>query len=110
LEFAFSSLAIASDEQYESIPDDEIAQLERKFHALHKFRKERRSPRVCFECGDTIHLIADYSKRKTLAPPTSTTTPTKTTIARATTRRRIASGTRRRRRSSRRSSPECVLP
>jgi hypothetical protein len=31
LEFALSSLATASDEQYESIPDDEIALLARKF-------------------------------------------------------------------------------
>jgi hypothetical protein len=36
-----SSLATTSDEQYESIPNDEIALLARKFHALHKFRKER---------------------------------------------------------------------
>jgi hypothetical protein len=31
LEFALSSLAVASDEQYESIPDDEIVLLARKF-------------------------------------------------------------------------------
>jgi hypothetical protein len=50
LEFASSSLAATSDEQYESISDDEIALLTRKFHAMHKFRKERRrSPRGCFE-------------------------------------------------------------
>jgi hypothetical protein len=67
LESALSSLAAASDEQYESIPDDEIAQLMRKFHALHKFRKERkRSPRGCFKCGDTTHFIADCPKRKKL--------------------------------------------
>jgi hypothetical protein len=60
LEFALSSLSVASDEQYESIPKDEIALVARKFRALHKFRKERRrSPRGCFECGDTTHFIAD---------------------------------------------------
>jgi hypothetical protein len=49
LEFVLSSLAVASDEQYESITDDEIALLARKFYALHKFRKEmRRSPRGLF--------------------------------------------------------------
>jgi hypothetical protein len=65
LEFTLSSLAAASDEQYESIPDDEIALLVRKFHALHRFCKERRrSPRGCFECGDTTHFIADFLKRK----------------------------------------------
>jgi hypothetical protein len=32
---------------------------------LHTFRKERRrSPRGCFECGDTTHFIADCPKRK----------------------------------------------
>jgi hypothetical protein len=67
LEFALSSLCGASDEQYESIPNDEIDLLARKFHALHRFRKERRrSPRGCFECGDTTHFIADCPKRKKL--------------------------------------------
>jgi hypothetical protein len=42
LEFVLSSLVAASDEQYESISDDEIALLARKFWAMHKFRKERR--------------------------------------------------------------------
>jgi hypothetical protein len=60
-------LCAASDEQYENILDDEIALLARKFWALHKFRKERRrSPRGCFECGDTTHFIADCPKRKKL--------------------------------------------
>jgi hypothetical protein len=66
LEFALSSLAAASDEQYESIPNDEIALLARKFRALHTFRKERRSPRGCFEYGDTTHFIVDCPKRKKL--------------------------------------------
>jgi hypothetical protein len=39
LQFTLSSLTVASDEQYESIPDDEIALLSRKFYALHRFRK-----------------------------------------------------------------------
>jgi hypothetical protein len=64
-EFALSSLAAASDEQYKSIPDDEIALLVRKFRTLHKFYKERRrSPTGCFECGNTTHFIANYPKRK----------------------------------------------
>jgi hypothetical protein len=67
LEFVLSSLSAASDEQYESIPDDEIALLARKFYALHKPRKERRrSPRGCFECGDTTHFIINCPKRKRL--------------------------------------------
>jgi hypothetical protein len=62
-EFALPSLAIASDEQYGSIPNDEIALLARKFHTLYRFRKERRrSPRGCFECSDTTHFIANCPK------------------------------------------------
>jgi hypothetical protein len=65
LKFALSSLAAASDEQYKSIPDDEIALLARKFHTLNKFYKEtRRSPRGYFDCDDTTHFITDCPKRK----------------------------------------------
>jgi hypothetical protein len=65
LEFALSSLVAASDEQYESILDDKIALLAWKFRTLHKYCKEtRRSPRGCFECGDTTHFITDCPKRK----------------------------------------------
>jgi hypothetical protein len=32
---------------------------------LHKFHKEKkRSPRGCFECGDTTHFITNYPKWK----------------------------------------------
>jgi hypothetical protein len=58
LEFVLSSFCAASDEQYKSIPDDEIALLVRKFHTLHRFHKERRRPR------DTNHFITDCPKRK----------------------------------------------
>jgi hypothetical protein len=65
LEFVLSFLSAVSDEQYESIPNDEIALLARKFRALHRFRKERRrSPRGYFECSDTTHFITDCPKRK----------------------------------------------
>jgi hypothetical protein len=68
LEFALSSLAAASDEQYESIPDDEIVLLVRKFWVMHKFQKERRrssrNSRGCFEYSDTTHFITDCPKRK----------------------------------------------
>jgi hypothetical protein len=67
LEFALSSLSAASDEQYQSIPDDKITLLARKFRALHKFHKERRrSPKGCFKYGDTTHFITDCPKRKKL--------------------------------------------
>jgi hypothetical protein len=68
LEFALSSIAAASDEQYESIPYDEIALLARKFRAMHKFQKERRrgswNSKGSCECGDTTHFITDCPKRK----------------------------------------------
>jgi hypothetical protein len=65
LEFTLSSLSTASDEQYDSIPNDEILLLVRKFRALHRFHKERRrSSSGCFKCGDTTHFIVDYPKRK----------------------------------------------
>jgi hypothetical protein len=68
LKFALSSLTAASDEQYESIPDDEIVLLARKFWVMDKFQKVRRrnpwNSRGCFECGDTTYFIADCPKRK----------------------------------------------
>jgi hypothetical protein len=68
LEFALSSLAASSNEQYERIPDDEITLNVRKFWAMHKFWKKRRrsaqNSRGCFECRDTTHFIADSPKTK----------------------------------------------
>jgi hypothetical protein len=65
LEFSLSSPAVASNEQYKSISNDEIALLARKFHTLHKFHKQRRrSLRGCFECSDNTHFIANCPKRK----------------------------------------------
>jgi hypothetical protein len=113
LEFALSSLAAVSDEQYESIPDDEITLLARKFCVLHKFRKERRrSPRGCFKCGDTTHFIVDCPKRKKFDSSNNTTTPTgMTPTTRAATRRVTTLETRIiRRRIFRRSCPEHVFP
>jgi hypothetical protein len=67
LEFTLSSLAVASDKQNKSITNDEIALLARKFRDMHKFCNERRrSPKGCFECGDTTHFIPDCPKRKNL--------------------------------------------
>jgi hypothetical protein len=105
LEFALSTLAATFDEQYESIPDDEIVMLVRKFYALHMFCKERRrSPRGCFEYSDITNFITECPKWKKLdSPPTSTTTTTGTSPAtRVMARRSTASGTRTRRRNSRR--------
>jgi hypothetical protein len=96
LEFALSSLCEPSDEQYESIPDNEIALLVRKFHALHRFRKQRRrSPRGALSAATppTSSPTAPRGRSST-PPPTSTTTPSGTTIARMMTRRRRRSSRR----------------
>jgi hypothetical protein len=64
LEFTLSSLATASNEYHKSICDDEVALLTRKFRTLHRFHKEMsRSPRGCFECGDTTHFIINCPKQ-----------------------------------------------
>jgi hypothetical protein len=51
--FSLSSLSTASDDQYKSIPDNEIA-------------LPVRSPRGCFVCDDTTYFIANCPKRKKL--------------------------------------------
>jgi hypothetical protein len=111
LEFALSSHAAASDELYESIPDDEIALLARKFRALHKFCKEmRRSRRGCFECSDTTHFITDCPKRKKFDSSNKYDYANRndsSKVTRATTRRTASETTRRR--SFRRSCPKHVL-
>jgi hypothetical protein len=89
LEFALSSLATASDKQYESIPDDEIILLARKLCALHRFRKERRrSPRGCFECATPPTSSPTTPTRRSSTPLISTTTTTETTLV---TRARVRS-------------------
>jgi hypothetical protein len=98
LEFGLSFLCAASDEQYQSIPDDEIALLARKFRVLHRFCKERRrSPRGWFECGDTTHFIADCPKRKKVDSSNKYNYNNRNDSSdKARARRNTASGTRRR--------------
>jgi hypothetical protein len=82
LVFALSSLCAASDEQYESIPDDEIALVARKFHALHRFYKERRrSPRAVSSAATPPTSSSTASRERSSTPLTSTTTITGTTPA-----------------------------
>jgi hypothetical protein len=111
LEFALSSLAAASDEQYENIPDDDIALLARKFYALHNTARRgggHLGDALSAATPPTSSLTAPRGRSST--PPTSTSTrtemiPSTRVMARIST----ASGTTRRR-SSRRSCLECVLP
>jgi hypothetical protein len=95
-------LCAASDEEYESIPDGEIVLLTRKFRVLHIFCKERRrSPRGCFECGNTNHFIADCPKREKFDSSNKYNYNNRNDSSdKGEARRSIASGTRRR--SSRR--------
>jgi hypothetical protein len=104
LEFALSSLSAASDEQYESISNDEIVLLARKFCTLYMFRKERRrSPRAASSAVTPLTSSPTASRGRSSTHPPSTTTTTGTTPAtRARARRSTASGTRRRKRNSRR--------
>jgi hypothetical protein len=63
LEFTLPSFATASDEQYESIPNDEVALLLSKIQDLQKFCKERRrTPTGSYVCSDNIHFIIDCPK------------------------------------------------
>jgi hypothetical protein len=111
LEFALSSLAVDSDEQYESIPDDEITLLARKFCVLHKFHKERKRSTRAISSAVTPPTSSPTapSRRSSIPPISMTTTIRMTPATRVTTRRTTASETTRRR-SFRRSCPERVLP
>jgi hypothetical protein len=112
LEFVLSSLTVASDEQYESISDDEIALLVRKFRTLHKFCKERRDHLGAALSAVTPPTSSPTAPRGRIStPPISriaTTITEMTPMTRVTRRRSTASGTRRRR-SFRRSCPKHVL-
>jgi hypothetical protein len=110
LEFALSSLVVASDEQYESIPDGEITPLVRKFHTLYKFHKERRrTPRGCFECGDTTHFITDYPKRKKLDSSNKYDYTNRNDYSKDNNKKKNCFEDKKKR-SSRRLCPEHVLP
>jgi hypothetical protein len=112
LEFDLSSMAAAFDEQYKSISNAEIALLARKFHALHKFRKERRrSPRGYFECGNTTHFITDCPKRKKLDSSNKYDYANRNNYSnKGDNKKKTTSETTRRRISYRRSCPKHVLP
>jgi hypothetical protein len=113
LEFGLSYLAAASDEQYESIPDDEITLMVRKFCPCTGSERrggDHRGTALSAATPPTSSPITPSGR--SLTPPTSTTTTTGTTLAtRARARRSTTLGTRRgRSRSSRRLCLVRVLP
>jgi hypothetical protein len=76
---------------------------------LHKFhKKRRRSPRGCFECGDTTHFIIDCPKRKKLDSSNKYDYIKCNDYSKGDDKKITALGIRRR--SSKRSCPKCVLP
>jgi hypothetical protein len=101
LEFTLSSLAATSDEQYESILDDEIALLVRKFRACTSSASRGEDHLGAVLSAVTPPTSSSTASRETNStlPPTSRTMPSRTTTIRATIRRSITSGTRRRRNS-----------
>jgi hypothetical protein len=128
LEFALFSLHAAFDKQYESIPDDKIALIARKFQALHMFqRRGEETPETPGAASSaatprTSSLTAPRGRSMTTitrtTTPTRTTTATRTTTTRTTTPTRTTTATRMimrrkialkiKRRTSRRSCPEHV--
>jgi hypothetical protein len=107
LEFALSSLAVSSNEQYESIPSDEIA-LQGNFGQCTSFgRRGEEAPKTL---GAALSVMTPPTSSPTATRGRSMTTPTRTTkTTRTTTKRRITSGTTTRR-TSRRSCPKHVQP
>jgi hypothetical protein len=101
LKFVLSSLSATSNEQYETIPNDKIALLVRKFRASIR-RGGDHLGAASSAMTPPISSLTALRGRSSTPPSISTTTPSGMTTARATIRRSIASGTRRRRRSSRR--------
>jgi hypothetical protein len=111
LEFALSSLAAASDKQYESIPTTRSpCWRESSAPCTSSARRGGDHLGTASSAATPPTSSPTVPRGKSSTPPTSITTPTGTTsAARATTRRSSASETRKKR-SSRRSCLEHVLP
>jgi hypothetical protein len=111
LEFTLPSFATASDEQYESIPNDEVALLLSKIQDLQKFCKERRrTPTGSYVCSDNIHFIIDCPKWKKLDSYNKYNCTNQKNSSNKGDDKKKHRFRVRRRRSSRRSCPRCVLP
>jgi hypothetical protein len=96
LEFALSSLVAASDEQYESIPDDEITYWQES--SVPCTSSTRRGGDFLGAASSAVTPLTSSPTaprgRNSTLPSTIMTTSSGTTTTRMTTRRRIASGTR----------------
>lgn len=58
--FALSSLVSIPDEEFEVLPEEELALLGRRFTRLYENRKgTRRMASTCYRCGKTGHFIAE---------------------------------------------------
>jgi hypothetical protein len=110
LEITLSSLAAASDEQYESIPTMRLPWWqETSVPCISSARRGGGHPGAASSAAAPTTSSPTAPRGRSSTPPTSTTTPTGTTPAtRVTTTRSTASETRRR--ISRRSYTERVLP
>jgi hypothetical protein len=66
LEFALSSLVVASDEQYESIPMMRLPCWQECLSLAQVLQGEEEITQGCFECGDTTYFITGCPKWKTI--------------------------------------------
>jgi hypothetical protein len=58
--FSLSSLMSVPDEEFDTLGEDELALLTRRFERLHENRVNmRRNTRACFQCGKSGHFVAD---------------------------------------------------
>ncbi|KAG8076990.1 hypothetical protein GUJ93_ZPchr0006g43193 [Zizania palustris] len=64
--FALSSLVSVTKEQVDTLDDDELALIARRFTRFHHERRDQRRSGFsgCFECGDTSHIKANCPKIK----------------------------------------------
>src|SRR6185312_10298376 len=58
LGFSLASLPSVSDEQLETLGDDDLCHLISKFRCVYHNRQRKKNP-GCYNCGDLNHFIAD---------------------------------------------------